>query len=87
VQIAASKAKKKISPENFNGLKDVKEIVSGGMFRYFSGDFTSYDDAAGHRKDIANLYPGAFVIAVKDDKVVPLQEALDKDSRNKNQFK
>ncbi|MCU0363748.1 MAG: N-acetylmuramoyl-L-alanine amidase [Bacteroidales bacterium] len=81
VQIAASKVKKSTSPENFNGLNEVKEISSGGIFKYFSGDFTSYDDAANHRKEIASLYPGAFVIAVKGDKIVPLQEALDKDSR------
>ena len=78
VQIAASPKKVALKPENFRNLKDLTEIFSGGRYRYTSGSFTEYDSAAAYRKKITPVYPDAFVIAVKDNKIVPLQETLDK---------
>jgi N-acetylmuramoyl-L-alanine amidase len=78
VQISASPKKVPIKPGSFKNLKDISEIFSGGRYRYASGKFTQYDSAAAYRKKIGSLYPDAFVIAVKDNKIVPLQETLDK---------
>jgi hypothetical protein len=36
-----------------------------------------YSDAAYFRKKIENLYPDAFVIAVRNGKILPLLEALE----------
>jgi N-acetylmuramoyl-L-alanine amidase len=83
VQISASPKKIPVKPENFKNLKDISEIFSGGRYRYASGRFVAYDSAASYRKKIGSLYPDAFVIAVKDNKIVPLQETLDK-NRNKS---
>jgi N-acetylmuramoyl-L-alanine amidase len=83
VQISASPKKVPLKPENFRSLKDISELFSGGRYRYTSGRFTDYDSAAAHRKKIGSLYPDAFVIAVKDNKIVPLQETLD-NNRNKS---
>ncbi len=76
VQIAISAEKKPIVPENFKGLKDVVEIPSNDIFKYASGSFDNYAPAAEYRKTIGTLYPDAFVIAVKNNKIVPLQDAL-----------
>jgi len=81
VQISASPKKIPVKPENFRNLKDVSEIFSGGRYRYSSGSFLLYDSAASYRKKIASLYPDAFVIAVRDNKIVPLQESLDKNRK------
>ena len=35
-------------------------------------------------KTIENIYPDAFVIAVKDNKIVPLQQAIEKKKKNKS---
>jgi N-acetylmuramoyl-L-alanine amidase len=83
VQISASPKKIPLKPENFRNLNDVSELFSGGRYRYASGRFTEYDSAALYRKKVGSLYPDAFVIAVKDNKIVPLQETLDK-NRNKS---
>ena len=76
IQISTSAEKKALVPENFKGLKDVVELPSQDNFKYASGSFEDYSQAAEYRKKILTLYPDAFVIAVKNDKILPLQEAL-----------
>ncbi|HLN19700.1 MAG TPA: N-acetylmuramoyl-L-alanine amidase [Bacteroidales bacterium] len=78
IQVSSSPAKKQITPENFKGIKDISEIVSEGRFKYVTGSFPDYDEAVKYRKEITALYPDAFVIAVKDDTIMPLKEALNK---------
>jgi N-acetylmuramoyl-L-alanine amidase len=78
VQIATSKSRTEIRPENFNGLKDVSEIYNPERYKYVTGKFADYKSAVEYRKKIEDIYPDAFVIAVRDNKIVPLQEALEK---------
>jgi N-acetylmuramoyl-L-alanine amidase len=77
VQIATSSSKNEIKPENFNGIRDVVEINSQDRYKYASGNFSDYSEAASYRKKIEAVYPDAFVIAVKDNKILPLQQALE----------
>jgi N-acetylmuramoyl-L-alanine amidase len=77
VQITTSASKTEIKPENFNGLNNITEINSQDRFRYAAGSFTDFSDAVNYRKKIESFYPDAFVIAVKDNKILPLQQALE----------
>jgi N-acetylmuramoyl-L-alanine amidase len=77
VQVKTSSSKTDIKPENFKGLKDIKEINVQEQFKYVTGSFIDYSDAVQYRKKVEEVYPDAFVIAVKDNKIVPLQQALD----------
>jgi N-acetylmuramoyl-L-alanine amidase len=77
VQITASASKTEIKPENFKGLSNITEISSQDRFKYAAGSFTDFSDAVNYRKKIETLYPDAFVIAVKDNKILPLQQALE----------
>jgi N-acetylmuramoyl-L-alanine amidase len=77
VQVTTSVSKTEIKPENFKGLKDIVEINAKDRFKYASGSFTDYSDAVNYRKKIETFYPDAFVIAVKDNKILPLQQALE----------
>lgn len=76
VQIATSASKRPITPANFNGLQDVSEIESDNQFKYAAGSFENYSLAAEYRKKIESLYPDAFIIAVRNNKILPLQDAL-----------
>jgi N-acetylmuramoyl-L-alanine amidase len=78
VQITSSGRKVEIKPQNFRNIKDVIEIPSGHRFKYATGSFDNYDSALAYRKKIEVLYPDAFVIAVRGNKILPLQEALGK---------
>lgn len=82
VQIAASASKIEIKPANFKGLKEITEIPGNDRFRYAAGSFTNRPSAIRFKNKILSLYPGAFVIAVKDNKIVPLQQALEQKKKN-----
>ena len=78
VQIATSPKRVEIKPGNFKNITNIVEILSGNRYRYATGSFNDYNKAVSYRKQIEGKYPDAFVIAVKDNKILPLQEALDK---------
>lgn len=77
IQVVTSGSEIEVKPENFKGLTDIVEINVNDRFKYATGSFREYADAAKYRKTIEKVYPDAFVIAVKDYKIVPLQQALD----------
>jgi N-acetylmuramoyl-L-alanine amidase len=76
VQVVSSTKKIETKPENFRNLTDITEIQAGNRYRYFTGKFTDYDKAVSYRKQVERIYPDAFVVAVKENKILPLQEAL-----------
>ena len=76
IQIATSTEKKALVPENFKGIKEVVELSSQNLFRYATGSFVNYSQAAEYRKKLEVIYPDAFVIAVKNNKILPLQDAI-----------
>ena len=77
VQIATSSAKIETRPENFQGLNNVVEIRVQGQSKYAAGNFNDYISAVNYRKEIEGIFPDAFVIALKDNKILPLQQAID----------
>jgi N-acetylmuramoyl-L-alanine amidase len=83
VQVATASTRKEIRPENFKGLKDIVEIEAPNRFKYATGIFAEYTEAVKYRKEIEAIYPDAFVIAVKDNKILPLQQALEQKRKNK----
>lgn len=78
VQFMTSSIKKDIKSDEFKGLSDLSEIVAGKYYKYTSGSFTNYKEAAVHRKMVQFKFPDAFVIAVSNSKIIPLQEAIEK---------
>jgi len=77
IQIVSSAEKMNLQPQNFKGLDNICEISAGDYFKYATGSFMRYSEALEYRKKILPIYPDAFVIAVKDNKILPLREALD----------
>jgi len=77
VQIATSSVKIDTKPENFNGLENITEISGQNQSKYAAGSFSDYMSAVSYRKEIEAIFPDAFVIAVRDNKILPLQQALD----------
>ena len=77
VQVTTSGTRTEIKPENFNGIKDISEIYTDPRYRYATGRFSDYSEAVKYRKQVESVYPGAFVIAVRDHKILPLHQALE----------
>ncbi len=82
VQFSSSSTKKDLNSDDFGGLSEINEIQTGKYYKYSSGSFTTYKEAATHRKIVQFKYPDAFVIAVQANKTIPLQEAIEK-SKNR----
>jgi N-acetylmuramoyl-L-alanine amidase len=81
VQIATAATRTELKPENFKGINDITEINAQDRFKYATGSFTDYSEAVKYRKKIEAIYPDAFVIAVKDNKILPLQNALEQNRK------
>lgn len=77
VQLATSSSKIENLPAKFSECGDITELVSGKYYKYATGKFKTYDDAAGRRTELNDKFPDAFVIAVKNNKIMPLQEAIE----------
>lgn len=76
VQITTSTRPKEIKSENFKGLDDISEIKVDRIYKYTAGRFDEYSEAVAYRKKILSLFPDAFIVGVKDNNILPLQEAL-----------
>lgn len=78
VQVAAATTRTQAIPGNFKGIDDISEFRAGERYRYVTGTFEDYSEAVTYRKKIESLYPDAFVIAMQNNKILPLQQALEK---------
>jgi N-acetylmuramoyl-L-alanine amidase len=87
VQIKTSTVKKDIKPENFKGVSDVTEVKVSGKYKYLSGNFKDLSSAISYRKKMETLFPDAFVTALKGNKILPLQQALDEKKKTKKDIK
>lgn len=76
IQVLSSTRKTEITPNNFKNLTDITEIHDGNRYKYAAGKFSDYNQAVAYRRKIESLFPDAFVIAVKENKILPLQDAL-----------
>ena len=74
--LTSSNAIEKTSSE-FNGLTDVDEYISNGLYKYAVGSTSNYKKAQEMQKTLReNGFPGAFVIAFKNGERVGLYAAL-----------
>ncbi len=76
VQIASSKNRVSTTPSSFKGQTDVAIIEQGRWFKYTVGANLTYSQALNRCESVKNDFPGSFVIAVKNNEIVPLGEAL-----------
>ncbi|MDR0661478.1 MAG: N-acetylmuramoyl-L-alanine amidase [Prevotellaceae bacterium] len=71
VQIMSINKKESPTSKLFKEHKDVRSIKVGNLYKYTLGNFTKKSEAAALSKRIQKDFPGAFVIAVQDEKIVP----------------
>jgi N-acetylmuramoyl-L-alanine amidase len=77
VQVASSLTKIETNPGNFKGIKDITELKISDRYKYAAGSFPDFASAVDFKKKIKTIYPDAFVIAVRDNKILLLQQALE----------
>jgi len=76
VQIASSKNKVDTKDPAFKGYADVVVFDDGRWFKYAVCSEKEYKDILARCTEVKKTFPDAFVIAVKNGKIIPLKEAL-----------
>jgi N-acetylmuramoyl-L-alanine amidase len=81
VQIAASSRRVETKPYNFNGLSPVSRLDAGTIYKYYFGKTNDYQKALELQSRAKDLgYSSAFVVAFKNDTIIPLETVLKSDS-------
>jgi N-acetylmuramoyl-L-alanine amidase len=83
IQVDASPVQIALNANNFRGLNDISETKIKDRYIYTSGSFPDYSSALRYRKKLETIYADAFVIAFRDNKILPLQSAIEL-LKNKN---
>jgi N-acetylmuramoyl-L-alanine amidase len=76
VQILSSKTPLDKTSNEFKGLKNIEVTKDGNRYKYLIGNYSNYTEIIELKNDLVQYFPGAFIIAVKQGKIIPLQEAL-----------
>lgn len=77
VQIAASSRKLAPKPYNFKGLSDISRVEESGLFKYFYGYTSNYNEVLKLQNEAKQKgYDSCFVVAFKDGNKIDLAEAL-----------
>jgi N-acetylmuramoyl-L-alanine amidase len=77
VQISAMPRNKPMSQSQLNGIETVTKIDDGERIKYGAGCFSVYEDAVKYRRNLTLRFPDAFVVAVRNGKIIPLKEATE----------
>lgn len=78
VQIVSSTTKLNSTSSSFKGYKDVEEIYHNARYKYIVGNFESYDEAVEYKKNIAQDFQDAFVVAIQNETIISISEAVGK---------
>ncbi len=77
IQLASSSSPLETIPENFNGLENVKQLRSDGLYKYIYGREFTYKKAKDLLNEVeARGYNGCFVLAIKGGERMDLGEAI-----------
>jgi N-acetylmuramoyl-L-alanine amidase len=81
VQIAASAKRFAAGSHVFKGMQDVSEYKVGNMYKYAVGSGKTFKDIIPYSRQIKEKFPDAFIIAVRDNNIIPLEQAIRESSR------
>ncbi len=77
VQIAATAKAIEPKPNNFKGLRNITREKEGGLYKYFYGNTTNYENIRTMEEEAMKKgYKTSFIVAFKDGKKISITEAL-----------
>jgi len=79
VQLSSSSTPIEVTPDAFNGLKNVKMIKDKELYKYLYGSASTYNSAKELQKDVRKTgYKGAFIVAFDNNgERMPLNKAIE----------
>lgn len=75
VQILTSSKMLRLDSNQFKGLSNISYYKENDVYKYTYGASASYKEIVALRKEIIDRFPGCFVIALKGDTRIGIQEA------------
>ena len=76
VQLFSTQNKLSLDDKIFKNFSFPEEFISGKWHKYAIGNFLKFEDASDFCNTVQPTFNGAFVIAVKQGKIVPVNEAI-----------
>ncbi len=76
VQLASSRNKIASDPSSFKGYRGVRVQEDGRWYKYIYGVEFEYYDALDLCNECKKDFPDAFVVAIRDGRMIPISEAL-----------
>lgn len=76
IQISSSIKEISVDSEFFKGISPIERVQFNGMYKYFTGEAKSYDAIKLECDRVKELFPDAFIVATKNNKLITIQEAL-----------
>jgi N-acetylmuramoyl-L-alanine amidase len=76
IQITVSSKPIKSDSPLFKGLTGISEYHIDNKYKYAVGNSRTFQDALAFSKQVKEKFPDAFIIAVKENKIIPLDQAL-----------
>ncbi len=78
LQVLASKEQVPLDADIFVGLNNIDEIKAGDTYKYTVGKSTDINEMNKLKDTIADRFPGAFIIALENNKIISLKQAINK---------
>jgi N-acetylmuramoyl-L-alanine amidase len=75
VQVLTTTISRPLDDLSFSNYGHVSEFKLNNLYKYAVGRSTSYSQISGTLDKVQEDFPGAFVIAVRTGKIIPLEEA------------
>ena len=76
VQIFSSSESHAMDTTFFKGMKGIEKFNENGMVKYTVGNTENFAEIQELRSSLVEDFPGAFIIAFKDEKKISLQDAI-----------
>ncbi|MFC2087215.1 N-acetylmuramoyl-L-alanine amidase [Bacteroidota bacterium] len=82
IQIYSSHRSINLNNKHFKDYEGIKEIKYNNLYKYAIGSEYDYEKIIELKRTVQQDFPDAFIIALKNDTIIPLQQAL-KEKANK----
>lgn len=83
LQIMAVSSKLLDTDARLKDLPNVDFIVDNGIYKYFCGTSTNYNEVYRCKKDLDSRFPDSFIVAYKGDNKVDINQAIRQFRKNK----
>ncbi len=75
VQVVATTHPIKIVPQDLKSRLVIHEKKMGRVYRYFSGNFDTIEQATAEKQKLQSKFPGAFIVAFKEGQPISMNQA------------